>query len=199
MRLIAAFVSLAVCLCEGGEIDDVRHRLKQMAAVDQQLRHELVEGVVNSTGTPAEKLSFLCSQINLKRESLSPEEDGLIEKLDREHYAALKAMMSGALKEEGWPVISKFGKEADFHAWLICQHASFDRQWQQTVLLPRLKKLLEKGEINPAGYAWLSDPSEENLDAMEKMLAVQGDPWNSMIPKIHQMRAFFTVVKPLLN
>lgn len=175
-------------------------KLEHMAKADQALREFLIEELMN-TATNEEKLSFLCSMINFKRNTLSPDEDGLIEKYDRKHYEKLKKMLieDETLKEKGWPVISKFGKEADFHAWLICQHASFDREWQQTVLLPRLKILLAQGEINSAGYAWLSDPSLENLDAMEKLLAEQGLPWNSMIPKIHQMREFFKIVQSLLS
>jgi hypothetical protein len=176
-------------------------KLEQMAKADQALREFLIEELINSSASQEEQLSFLCSMINFKRTTLSPEEDGFIEKYDRRHYEELKRLLAEdeTLKEKGWPVISQFGEEADFHAWLICQHASFDREWQKAVLLPRLKNLLAQGEINPAGYAWLSDPSLENLDGMEKLLAEQGMPWSSMIPKIDQMRKFFKIVQTLLS
>lgn len=177
----------------------VCQKLEHMARVDQALREFLIEELVNSKVSNEEKLSFLCSMINFKRQTLSPEEDGWIEKYDRKHNEELKKLLEGALKKNGWPVISQFGKDADFHAWLICQHASFDREWQTAALLPRLKNLLAQGEINPAGYAWLSDPSLENLDVMEKLLAEQGLPWSSMVPKIHQMREFFKIVQFLLS
>ncbi len=162
-----------------------------MAKVDQALRECLVEVMIHDR----DNVNFLCSMINLKRESFSPGEDGIIEEFDRKHYAQLKQILEGL--DEGWPVISKYGKEADFHAWLICQHASFDREWQKQTLLPRLKKLLEKGEINRAGYAWLSDPSEENLSGMEEMLRKEEFPWNSMVASIHKMRLFFQVIKSI--
>lgn len=181
--------------------ETVCKKLQYMAKADQALREFLIEELINSSATKEEKLAFLCSMINFKRNTLSPEEDGFIEKYDRRHYEELKKLLveDETLKEKGWPVISQFGKNADFHAWLICQHASFDREWQKTVLLPRLKNLLAQDEINPACYAWLSDPSLENLDAMEKLLAEQGLPWSSMIPKIHQMREFFKIVLSLLS
>lgn len=178
-------------------LDQFRQKLELMAKIDQALRECLVQGVLDSKASDSEKLAFLCSMINFRRTSLSEDEDGLIEKYDRKHNQELKKMLSQM--EEGWPVISKYGKEADFHAWLICQHASFDREWQKTVLIPRLEQLLEKKEINPAGLAWLKDLSLENLENVEKILTEQGEPWVGMIAKIEQMRKFFQLALPLLE
>ncbi|MBS0647637.1 MAG: hypothetical protein JSS10_00260 [Verrucomicrobia bacterium] len=178
-------------------VGKVCQKLQLMAKIDQTLREYLVQGVLDSKARDPEKLTFLCSMINFKRTSLSEDEDGLIEQYDRKHYEALKKILDEI--QEGWPVISKYGKEADFHAWLICQHASFDREWQQKVLIPRLEGLLEKKEINPAGLAWLKDPSLDNLEAIEKVLIEQGEPWIGMIAKIKQMRQFFQVALPLLE
>jgi hypothetical protein len=178
-------------------LDQFRQKLELMAKIDQALRECLVQGVLDSKASDSEKLAFLCSMINFRRTSLSEDEDGLIEKYDRKHNQELKKMLSQI--EEGWPVISKYGKEADFHAWLICQHASFDREWQKTVLIPWLEQLLEKKEINPAGLAWLKNPSLENLETIEKILIEQGEPWVSMVEKIEQMKQFFQVALPLLE
>lgn len=178
-------------------LDQVCQKLELMAKIDQALRESLVQGVLDSKASDSEKLAFLCSMINFRRTSLSEDEDGLIEKYDRKHNHELKTILSQI--EEGWPVISKYGKEADFHAWLICQHASFDREWQKTVLIPRLEHLLEKKEINPAGLAWLKDPSLDNLENIEKILVQQGEPWMGMVAKLEQMRQFFQAALPLLE
>lgn len=180
---------------KAGSRDQICKKLELMARIDQALRTCLIEGVVETKMDDQEKWSFICSMINFRRTSFSKEEDGIIEKYDRKHYEELKQILSRL--EEGWPVLSKFGKEADFHAWLICQHASFDRDWQSSVLIPRLEKLLEKKESNLAGLAWLKDPSLSNFAQMETLLAQQGEPWSGMIPKIEQMRQFFEIALPL--
>lgn len=66
------------------------------------------------------------------------------------------AWMKREVAENGWFVISKYGKQADNAAFLIVQHADRDPAFQ-TEILALLETLKDKGETRPISYAYLYD------------------------------------------
>ena len=60
------------------------------------------------------------------------------------------------LKQCGWPVTSKYGKEASANAWLLIQHADQDREFQREALL-LLGQVVKAGEARGGDLAYLSD------------------------------------------
>jgi|KBSMisStaDraftv2_1062788.scaffolds.fasta_scaffold196081_1 hypothetical protein len=61
----------------------------------------------------------------------------------------------------GWPVISRYGAEADRTAFLIVQHATNDLSFQRDILA-KLKKLLATKETGGENYALLFDRVRED-------------------------------------
>ena len=53
------------------------------------------------------------------------------------------------LQQHYWFIISKYGQIADWHAWLLVQHASHDRAFSEEIL-GRLARLYPLKETNPA-------------------------------------------------
>ena len=60
------------------------------------------------------------------------------------------------LKAHHWFAISRFGPEADNHAWLLIQHQDHDIELQKMVL-KRLMSLYPSGETSASNYAYLLD------------------------------------------
>ena len=61
----------------------------------------------------------------------------------------------------GYPTIKKVGKEASHHFFTLIQHADSDPLFQST-MLPVLKRLSKKGEIQKKDYAFLYDRVQRN-------------------------------------
>ncbi|MBS0186198.1 MAG: hypothetical protein JSS34_07690 [Proteobacteria bacterium] len=76
----------------------------------------------------------------------------LLMRIDRFHMQKMKEI----LKHYGWITISKFGPEADYHAWMLVQHADEDANFQAGCLFV-LSQLLKTGETNKKNYAYLYD------------------------------------------
>ncbi len=72
--------------------------------------------------------------------------------MDEFHTGKMKEI----LKRHGWPSISKFGAEADYHAWMLVQHADADPIFQAGCLFI-LSQLVEMGETAQKNYAYLYD------------------------------------------
>ena len=64
--------------------------------------------------------------------------------------------MKELLRECGWPLTSKYGKEASADAWLLVQHADHDRQFQRDAL-KTLEQAVAAGEARGGDFAYLSD------------------------------------------
>jgi len=66
-----------------------------------------------------------------------------------------KELLKKIIKEIGWPVISKVGKEASQAAWLVAQHADHDVKFQEYCL--NLMKNASDGDVLKKQIAYLTD------------------------------------------
>lgn len=73
-------------------------------------------------------------------------------RVDTENTAFLKA----AVTMNGWPTISRHGKDAAGDAWLLAQHADADPDFQEQILA-RIAPLVPFHEVRPQDYALLFD------------------------------------------
>ncbi len=58
--------------------------------------------------------------------------------------------------EFGWPTVDMVGQDASQAAWIIVQHADYDKGFQDR-MLKIMRPLALEGKINPANYAYLYD------------------------------------------
>jgi hypothetical protein len=58
--------------------------------------------------------------------------------------------------EFGWPTVDMVGKEASQAAWIIVQHADYDKEFQER-MLKIIRPLALEGKIEPSNYAYLYD------------------------------------------
>ena len=58
--------------------------------------------------------------------------------------------------EFGWPTVDMVGKDASQAAWIIVQHADYDKEFQYR-MLNIMHPLALEGKIDPANYAYLYD------------------------------------------
>lgn len=77
-----------------------------------------------------------------------PEED---KNLDERNTARMKEIV----EQIGWPTVSKVGKEAAGHAWLLVQHADGDVEFQQYCL--DLMKREPSDQVDMSDIAYLED------------------------------------------
>ena len=84
--------------------------------------------------------------------SISPRLGNASELIDRTNARRLKIL----LKRCGWPLTSKYGKEASADAWLLVQHADHDREFQRHALV-LLGRAVSIGEARGGDLAYLSD------------------------------------------
>ena len=84
--------------------------------------------------------------------SISPRLGNAAALIDRTNTRQLKNL----LKQCGWPVASKYGKEASADAWLLVQHADHDREFQRNALV-LLERAVNAGEARSGDLAYLSD------------------------------------------
>lgn len=135
------------------DIEWVKKKLAHMVEIDQFMRNESM--AAHEKGLDAQEAEEY-------RKRFQP----IYKKVDETHTLEMKRIID----IHGWPVISKFGKEAEGHAWLLVQHADHDIDFQKSVL-ERLEKLLPNNETNPSSYAYLydrvassyNDPSKRTL------------------------------------
>jgi hypothetical protein len=66
------------------------------------------------------------------------------------------------IAENGYPTIKKVGADASHHFFALIQHSDSDPAFQVS-LLPILKKLADKGEIQKKDYAFLYDRVQRNM------------------------------------
>ena len=71
--------------------------------------------------------------------------------IDLDHTNQLKQIVN----EIGWPSIAKVWKESSSHAWLLCQHADHDLEFQKKCL--HLMQLESKENIDQTNIAYLED------------------------------------------
>ncbi len=109
--------------------------LLAMAAVDQEVRQELVTFVQENPGQdPGLPLALRMLSIDAK------------------NTARIQAIVT----DHGWPTPELVGSEASHAAWLLVQHADSAPDFQATMLV-RLEPLLDTGEVERSDYALLTD------------------------------------------
>lgn len=116
----------------------VRVQLKSLYTIDQTLRREYLN---------LEKEGYKAEELYRK-----PGMGDYFEAVDRSNLQALKKI----IRKWGWPSISKFGEEADNHAWIIVQHADYDLHYQKK-MLKLLDAEMQQHDTLPRNYAYLYD------------------------------------------
>ncbi|MBL7716477.1 MAG: hypothetical protein JNL01_13515 [Bdellovibrionales bacterium] len=117
----------------------VKKKLKHMFDVDQYMRKQM-------------NLPFEHSYNEAEKEYFSKEYSKRFKQVDNKNTEDLK----GLLKIYRWFVTSKFGAEADNHAWTLVQHADEQPEFQKQVLAI-LTGLYKTKETSPKNYAYLFD------------------------------------------
>ncbi len=118
-------------------IDEVKVNLKLMYDIDQAIRADILE----------------------KREH--PKVRIFLKKTAQLYTDYLKTILA----LYGWITISKFGNEADRHAWLLVQHADHDPLFQAGCVF-LLQQLMPLGETDPQNYAYLYDRVALNFQSL---------------------------------
>jgi hypothetical protein len=72
--------------------------------------------------------------------------------VDRRTAARLREIVAA----QGWPTISLVGRDGANAAWLIAQHATHDRAFQEECLA-MLQDAVGRGEAEPRSVAYLED------------------------------------------
>lgn len=88
-------------------------------------------------------------QSALLNKAISPDQ---LNALQRENSTRLGKIVA----QHGWPSLSAVGNDASQGAWLIVQHADYDRNWQRK-MLGLMEPLIARGEIRKADVAYLRD------------------------------------------
>lgn len=166
------------------KLDDpawVQSALTHMALADEMARDALYASLEHSW-EPEVFNTYVRFFINPHPEG---EADlGYLQRLDREHYALLKRILteSEALGARGWPTPSAFDTLASYQAFVLARRGyPTDRDWQESTLIPRLKRLAETGEIPAAALAWLTANSPEDLAVAVEGLGAAGAPWSKLV------------------
>lgn len=146
-RLSASTLLLAsITTCFADPIDleqelqkvKVRVQLKGLYAIDQTMRREFMK--LEEQGIKSDDLYRM------------PGPGDYFESVDRSNLQVLKKIV----RRWGWPSISKFGEEADNNAWIIVQHADYDRPYQKKIL-KLLDVEMKNHDTLPRNYAYLYD------------------------------------------
>ncbi|PIS05636.1 MAG: hypothetical protein COT81_00115 [Candidatus Buchananbacteria bacterium CG10_big_fil_rev_8_21_14_0_10_42_9] len=143
---------------------------------------------VNSEAPEADFLVYakeLISMQNADQEIRAAKKWGeSVEKVDQGNVAKLKEI----IKQIGWPTISKVGQEASNAAFIIVQHADFDRNFQGEALQMMLKARSEDNEdVDGDNIARLTDrilvgESDDNNEQPEQLYGTQHDSNGNLIP-----------------
>ena len=94
---------------------------------------------------------------------------GLAQHTDRSNQTKLREIIARI----GWPVIGRYGADADQAAFLIVQHADNDPALQRAILA-RFEPLLARGDIAGENYALLTDRVLEAEGKLQRF-GTQGD------------------------
>ena len=94
----------------------------------------------------------LNQMMELDQSTLHGKTDRDFEKLRIEQANRIEEIVT----EFGWPTIDMVGKDASQAAWIIVQHADYNKEFQDKMLKIMCPLALE-GKINPANYAYLYD------------------------------------------
>jgi len=181
----------------------VAGKIKAMVIIDQLIRRILLENAMRETWPYSVRRVFVEYFINMDADLSDPQTLGFLQINDLYQYQYLKQLMlsSSALSSTGgWPIISQYGKDVDYSAFLIVQHGqAYDREWQRQILIPRLKQLAEIGESCEVAYLWLTHPEPHNMDEIARLMELEGGLWAGTIAEVSRMQQFFLALPRILQ
>lgn len=182
--------------------DWIKTTLQTMADSDQLIRNSFINNSLSRTWSLETKRAFIIYFLNFDMKEVVFENFGYAQRHDYQDEKLLRRILktSRVLIPEQWPTISRYDLQTDYNAWLIAVHANFyDKPWQTTILIPRLKRLAVSGDTTEVGYEWLEDPSMEHIEKMLPQLEKQGGPWRGIIGDIYTMKKFFALMPDILR
>jgi hypothetical protein len=177
-------------------------KLENMALIDQLIRRTLVGEVMTRNWPNSVKRAYINFFYNFDKPNTDEEYLGYAEKQDRYNYMYFIYLLESneELNKYGWPFLSNYGQDAEYFAFLICQHGQpYDiDNWQTEHLIPQLKTLTKYGESEEVVNVWLSNPNPDFLKDIIPYLEKAGGPWADMIPEVHRLKNYFEAIPGLL-
>ncbi len=181
----------------------IKSKLSHMAEMNHTLQNRVMTDVLTQPWPDEVKRAYAVHFINDKADANSPHDYGFLQKQELLNLEELKDLLetSAVLKQDGWPLASKLGKNADYHAWRVAMTArTYDPPWFRTVLLPRLEKLSSKGDSSYLGYLYLKHT--ENPKIRRKVLFEMKNapkPWSEAGHDLELIKKFEAEVKRLIH
>lgn len=124
---------------------DLRKELLDRVRKDQAAREQMIELMKRHGGMIRQK------ELNVEQKEEFDRISGAVSRIDRENTAWLKEIID----QQGFPTISKVGKDGSNAVWLLIQHADADQKFQRFCL--DLMSKLPKEEISQGNLAYLTD------------------------------------------
>ena len=144
----------------------VKRKLDHLAKINHLLQSSVTADVLTQPWPDEVKRAYAVYFINYDADPKTPHDYGYLQKQEFLNLEELKKLLksSNVLKNDGWPVVSELGKQADYNAWrIIISARSYDRAWFENILLPRLKKLSAKGKSAYLGYLYLNHKGNRKM------------------------------------
>lgn len=173
----------------------VRSAIAHMARVDDTARDALFHAL-DSSWEPDVFATFVQFFINPR--PAGDEDMGYLQRLDRDHYTLLKRILteSAALGEADWPAPPAFDAATSYQAFILARRGlPLDAAWQQSTLIPRLKKLAGQGDLPMAAVAWYTAASPEELSMQASALAGVDAPWSGLAAQTKRTEALLTALR----
>ncbi len=181
----------------------IKRKLDHMAQINHLLQNMVMTDVLTQPWPDEVKRAYAVHFINYRAGPKRPHEYGYLQKQEILNLEELKNLLesSDVLKDDGWPVVSELGKQADFNAWrIIIPARAYDRAWFEKVLLPRLKKLSLKGKSSYLGYLYLKHKGNPKM--MHKIIFEMKNaprPWPQAGQDLELMKKFDIEIKRLYH
>lgn len=134
--------------------EDQVDNLKSKLSIEQEMFKKLEYKNVEQIKAILERMFTLDQEIraNYSKASSSKTFVNVAVQINQFHSEVLKNIMF----REGWITISKYGKEAEKHTWMLVQHADHDPLFQASCLF-LIENLANPKDSNPLHYAYLYD------------------------------------------
>ena len=181
----------------------IKRKLDHLAQINHLLQSMVMADVLTQPWPDEVKRAYAVYFINYDADPKSPHDYGYLQKQEFLNLEELKKLLesSNVLKNDGWPVVSELGKQADYNAWrIIISARSYDRAWFEKILLPRLKKLSAKGKSAYLGYLYLNhkgNPKMTNKIIFEMKNSPR--PWAQAGQDLELMEKFGIEMKRLYH
>ncbi len=181
----------------------IKHKLDHMAEINHILQNAVMTDVLTQPWPDEVKRAYAVHFINYRADPENPHEYGYLQKQEFFNLEELKGLFesSDVLNNDGWPIVSQSGEQADYNAWRIIISARlYDRAWFEKVLLPRLKKLSSKGKSSYLGYLYLKHSGNPKM--MNKIIFEMKNsprPWSQAGEDLELMEKFGIEFKRLYH